>query len=852
MPLNVIPYPSGVVWSPQMCSLFRLESSFAGLSMLSAALPAVYARFATRLQATSSAIALSSSGLPVDSVVRTMTFQLNWTHTIQVPQHGDDESYKLALTVRSSSVLVRIDAATSTGLVRGLSLLLQLAADRRQCIPVGFFVSDQPSFPWRGLMVDVARRFHPIDQLMRVCDALEFSRMNVLHLHLTDDQGWRFQSLLWPRLTQVSNYDGLFYTQANLTALVKYCAAGGVRVVPEINTPGHSAAALLAYPSLAPDHFPNSFVTDWGVHDYVLDPSSPTVGQFVRDIITEVSNVFSDAYIHVGGDEVTWPTPTSTRQQAWMSARNLTTATLQRYFQNNITFPALASRGRRGIGWTEIFTAAGSHASGLPNATAVQWWSSASLSFDTLNIVSTGFYMNFLPDSTELYSSNYLGHADVGGEACLWSELIGSNLESRVFPTILALAEVLWSGLSGRTTVESMLYRTFVQHYDGLQMIGLYHHRVYLNQVHALATNTSWSLEALQPAAVLVNKINTSIFDVLLPSYFLVSPLNVPLNDVLDAVRPDSPSCQMLVWLAEMCTTKEKMDPLKPATQALTEFFVDIMAIEKSSVNAKLGTILSGLQLTARNYLDWMVTVQSNKDGSLSRLAALGSGDIFFPGIDVQAKFVYNQFKIALDPVLLNEDLGPFRYLDPFATELIPSTISTTTGPSQPGVVADAGLIAGLTVGLVLLLAVCVTVVVVFAVQRKKRKDSLLKATWAVTEMSAPADFYSQDSSPQKLDKDLGDSYVSYMMGDEEEETDSIMAERGNTFEFSTESVSSTATTGPVDVIASIPQSPAMPQSPLSMMERTEQISSTDVSFSTADDEDSQILFEDESVYDYL
>ena len=142
-----------------------------------------------------------------------LEFELSYRMAVAVPQFGDDEAYAFGVTrVGDNRVRVYIDAASSTGIVRGFSVFLQLlarrASDRAACIPVGLDIVDRPHHVWRGLLVDVARRFKPLDELKGICDGLEFARMNVLHLHLVDDQGWRFESFRWPRLHQVGTLDG--------------------------------------------------------------------------------------------------------------------------------------------------------------------------------------------------------------------------------------------------------------------------------------------------------------------------------------------------------------------------------------------------------------------------------------------------------------------------------------------------------------------------------------------------------------------------------------------------------------------------------------------------------------------
>ncbi len=724
VPLTVIPYPSYVLWPSVACASFSLSAPVTGLTNLSALLPGVSQRLSTRLAALAgvTAVSRSSSAKPLDGVMRTLNFALvSWTRTITVPQYGDDESYSLSLQTRLSFVDIRITASTSTGVVRALATLIQLLSDSTRCVPVGITIRDSPAFGWRGVGIDVARRFHSPDALMRICDGLEFARMNVLHLHLTDDQGWRFESLKWTNLHKF-NYDGRYYSQAFLKSLVSYCALGGVRVVPEIETLGHISAALYAYPSLAPYHFPTRPVTDWGAFDYVLDVTQPTAVQFLNDILREVASVFPDVYLHVGGDEVIWPQQSSF-QLTWMSSRGLTSSSMQRYVQSTLLFPILASMGRRGMGWDEMFAATGDGGVSLPAGFAVQWWRSVSLEQRVMSVVATGFYLDSLPNATELYHSPFLRIGDAGAEATLWSEGIGDYVESRIFPTLLAFAEVLWRGVGKNLADDSMLYRTYAQSFDGLGIFGVKHREVYETQVRGLTSGTlQWTLNSL----VKKYSQDTLLMDVLLPSALYLGPLSDSVYDIQDAARPESASNQMLIWLAQIASSVEKFDPTQPATTMLTTWLTSIANMNATAWGAGLNSTTQDVKAIAGMYVAWIKAVQFSTNGSTVRKQALAAGYDYYLGIVVQSKFVMNIFKSSFGTALLAKDVGPFGYARSGGAQTTGS-VATTQNPSvvtvQPVVVqsgSDWQVIVGAVVGSLGFAALVGAAVLMFVVYRRR------------------------------------------------------------------------------------------------------------------------------------
>lgn len=152
-------------------------------------------------------------------------------------------------------------------------------------------IEDSPRFPWRGLLLDSARHFLPIPDIKRQIDGMAAAKLNVLHWHLTDDQGWRFSSKRYPKLTQLAS-DGLFYTPEQMREIVRYAAERGIRVVPEIDMPGHASAIAVAYPELMSAPGPYAMERHWGVLKPVLDPTKEATYTFADAMVSELAAIF--------------------------------------------------------------------------------------------------------------------------------------------------------------------------------------------------------------------------------------------------------------------------------------------------------------------------------------------------------------------------------------------------------------------------------------------------------------------------------------------------------------------------------------------------------------------------------
>lgn len=369
-----------------------------------------------------------------------------------IPVLGEDESY--ALTVTATQGTLR--AATVVGVLRGLETWLQLL----QSDVDGWFVpavdiQDRPRFPWRGLMIDVCRHWQPMDVIKRNIDGMALVKLNVLHLHLTEDQGFRIESKTHPRLHQLGS-DGHFFTQTEMREIIAYAAERGIRVVPEFDMPGHATSWVVAHPELASAPGPYVIERHWGVFDPVLDPSNEAVYALLRDFIGEMAALFPDPYLHIGGDENNgrqWSA--NEHLQAFIREHDLKdNAGLHAYFNQRV-HALLAAHGKRLVGWDEIL-----HPD-LPTDSVVHSWRGAKGLADATHrgysaILSNGYYIDLCYPASQHYANDPLP-ADtaltpeeqarvLGGEATMWSEWVSpETIDSRIWPRTAAIAERLWS-----------------------------------------------------------------------------------------------------------------------------------------------------------------------------------------------------------------------------------------------------------------------------------------------------------------------------------------------------------------------------------------------------------------------
>ncbi|MGC1423792.1 MAG: family 20 glycosylhydrolase, partial [Terracidiphilus sp.] len=398
-----------------------------------------------------------------------------------VLQLGENESYHLEVTPTHAL----LTAPNPLGAMHGLQTFLQLVT----ITPDGFSapvvtIDDEPRFPWRGLMIDAGRHFQPLDVIERNLDGMEAVKLNVLHWHLSDDQGFRAESKIYPLLTGKGS-DGLFYTQAEMREVVEYARERGIRVVPEFDTPCHTTAWFVGYPDLASGKGPYKIETHWGIFDPAMDPSKESTFEFLGKFIGEMTTIFPDAYFHVGGDECNGKEWDANPQiKAFMSAHGLKdNAALQSYFTARVQ-KLVAAHHRIMEGWDEVL------GPDTPKDVVIQSWRgpkslAAAARQGNRGLLSTGYYIDLNQSAAEHYLADPLAGDGatlspeerkrvLGGEAAMWSEFVTPEIiDSRIWPRTAAIAERLWSAQDVRD-VNSMYARMAVIS-DKLEFYGLHH-----------------------------------------------------------------------------------------------------------------------------------------------------------------------------------------------------------------------------------------------------------------------------------------------------------------------------------------------------------------------------------------
>lgn len=408
-----------------------------------------------------------------------------------------DEGYQLSVTKGS----IKVTAHKPAGVFYGVQTILQLMppeiksqsvqADKKWTIPC-VEIKDRPKFVWRGMMLDVSRHFFTKEEVMKYIDEIAEYKLNVFHWHLTDDQGWRIQIESLPKLTEVGAWRakrvgqwwhrdrlqpgekptyGGFYTHDDVKEVVAYAASRFVRVIPEIDVPGHSVAALVSYPELACTKAPESVNvgnTFFGVDENTLCVGKDFTFEFMDKVLTEVAELFPDEYVHIGGDECFkgfWHK--CPRCQARMKAENLKNEEeLQSYFIHRMG-DILKSKGKKLVGWDEILEG------GLaPDANVMSWRGmaggikAAKAGHHVIMTPTNHCYLDLFqgepsvePDTysmcrlSDTYSFNPLPEGVpeemvLGGQGNLWAESVPTfrQAEYMAWPRGWALAEVLWSG----------------------------------------------------------------------------------------------------------------------------------------------------------------------------------------------------------------------------------------------------------------------------------------------------------------------------------------------------------------------------------------------------------------------
>lgn len=458
----------------------------------------------------------------------------------EVQTIDEDETYTLKITPTG----IDIAAKTDVGAIHALETLIQLV----QPGPQGYIlpavsIDDAPRFRWRGLMIDCARHFEPIPVIKRTLDGMAAVKLNVFHWHLTEDQGFRMQSLVFPKLTALGS-DGLFYTQAEAREIVAYARDRGIRVVPEFEMPGHSTAWLMAYPELASGSTPTSIRREFGVSDYAIDPTRDETYTFIDTFLGEMATIFPDAYVHIGGDESPAPDwKKNPRILAFMRQHDLkNNDALQAYFNTRV-LKTIARLHKHMVGWDEVLTP------GLPKDVVIQSWrggdaltKGAKLGYE--GVLSAPYYLDGMKPAGVHYLADPLpSTADLtpdqrklvlGGEVCMWAEhLSARTIDSRIWPRTAAIAERFWSPESVQDVDD--MYRRLEPISIELETLGLTHLESGDAGLRELAATED--IEALRTIAAALEPVSFG-------ERYHAQRTNqlTALDRVVDSVRPDPPS----------------------------------------------------------------------------------------------------------------------------------------------------------------------------------------------------------------------------------------------------------------------------------------------------------------------
>ena len=444
-------------------------------------------------------------------------------------------------------------------------------------------IADAPRFAYRGMHLDVARHFFSVDEVKRYIDVMAIHKLNTLHWHLTDDQGWRIEIKRYPELTAVGSirkatvvrkewgtYDGTpyggFYTQDEIRDVVKYAADRGVTVIPEIDLPGHMLAALTAYPELGCTGGPYEVWGRWGVADDVLCPGREKTFEFLEGVLTEVMELFPSEYIHIGGDEcpkVRWEKcPRCQAKIRQLGLKDDGEHTAEHYLQSYVTDRIgkfLAQHGRRIIGWDEIMEGR------APSDAVVMSWrgseggiAAAKLGHDVIMTPNSHFYFDYYQsldtDAEPFGIGGYIPMEQVysydpafpeltpeqqkhilGVQANLWTEYVLSDehLEYMLLPRLAALSEVQWC------LPETKDWNRFI---GSFRMDEIYSQMGYEFAKHIFGVTASYAVDPEKGGVVMT----------------LTTQGGAPIRYTLDGSDPtaSSPLYKAPVTIGESCTFK--------------------------------------------------------------------------------------------------------------------------------------------------------------------------------------------------------------------------------------------------------------------------------------------------------
>ncbi len=527
---------------------------------------------------------------------------------IQLPDTSDFNKEKYELIIDKNKI--QITASANQGLFYGVQTLLQsIPFKKSQNAKIASVkISDEPKFKWRGMHLDVGRHFFPTAFIKKYIDYIAMYKMNTFHWHLTEDQGWRIEIKKYPKLTEIGawrngsmtghyndqtfndeKYAG-FYRQEEIKEIVAYAKKQHVTVVPEIEMPGHSLAALAAYPEYSCTGGPFEVAKIWGVLEDVYCPKEETFA-FLEDVLTEVMALFPSEYIHIGGDE-----SPKTRWKACSHCQNLIMEKglkdeheLQSYFIHRIE-KFLNSKGRQIIGWDEILEG------GLaPNAAVMSWRGTeggiiaakdkhyvvmtpgSHVYFDHYQgepknePIAIGGYttlekvysFNPIPDELTADEAKYI----LGAQANVWTEYIPTTqqVEYMIMPRMAALSEVLWGTSNPKNYKE--FEKRIIQHFDFYEKKGIHYSKSVFEVTSAVHPNdkgVAFELKSPNPVGI---RYTIDGSEPVLNSFSYTKPIVVTENTTVKATyfeegKPKSTTIEQVFFINK--STGKKIELVNP------------------------------------------------------------------------------------------------------------------------------------------------------------------------------------------------------------------------------------------------------------------------------------------------
>lgn len=606
---SLMPVPASVTWGEQR---FPLDKGFYVVMKDDPASRATTAtqRFLHRLD--------HRTHLLIDKSIATQTIpakglNLHITyHRAGLLRLHEDESYRLTITGDQAS----LEAETDLGVLHGLETFLQLVShDENGYFLRGCVITDKPRFPWRGLLMDVSRHFMPVEVIKRNIDGMAMVKMNVLHLHLSDDQGFRIESKKFPNL-HLSGSNSNYYSQEQMLDIIRYAAARGIRVVPEFDMPGHATAWFAGHPELAT--LPGNYEVEkkFGVFDPTMDPTKKSTYKFLSKFIAEMATLFPDAYFHIGGDE--------NEGKHWDRSSSVKTFKKKHQLKNNhelqnhfnIKLSSILKKNKKKmIGWDEILQP------GLPGDVVIQSWrgpeglkKAAKEGYNV--ILSNGYYIDLSQPAWKHYMNDPLPantgltteeeQRILGGEATMWSEMVTpETVDSRIWPRTVAIAERLWSPREVNEVPD--MYRRLQTVSLQLESIGLLHLRNREMMIRRIAGS-----DGVDALVQLVNVVEP-LKDYKRHHQGITYTTDHPFTRLPDIAAPESDEAREFRLLCERLVRKNDTTAIRPIETMLNRWIqnYDRVMVQAGTIPAlqswiRLSLSLKEASLAAKESLTYL------------------------------------------------------------------------------------------------------------------------------------------------------------------------------------------------------------------------------------------------------